>query len=778
MSQKKTYAQIASKVRYILDTTTEVSEKDIIEQLPNNERTIYEAGPQGIPEKRTENRTSSDAYKDIDDKAFIGYHRLRSADSKERFLELVEETVKQFSAFKKNNNSKTYENYKETLPYPSQKTIAKYVRPSVEARLGISQPAVTASKPAVTSVSAATSVKPTVTSVKPKTGYVTVPKNIPQTKPESKGFFSSFLSMLPGAGTKKEDPENENEETPTVAATVARPVTRPASRLVYQAPATLVPIQGYCPINNPNNWCYLNSSIQMLNDIPELKAGFSTLTPAQIAALEINLLSHYPRDRIVQGLTLLQSLFAVLAASDFKTAIDFKTKTVPNGISIYKEYIDFLLFEKEKRLKEDEKPFFTSDAYYAKQSDADESVSRTLDAIFLANLDFLLKLKYMFTYQEVSVFNCENTAIGNQGYIETLTGSPFSTSMELTLHKFDDFGNPTAWVSSLQQAVNNQEALEPLTEGNNMLDYCGMGGQKGKALSKGFKFIIFPFTKYLFIKVKRLEEGLYYKGNIEVNKTLTIDGVEFQPRGVIHHSGRLIPGRGTSGHYTYYHFENGVPAILCNDASISRITNVALAWDAINTGARAVLYERKTPIDQAKLNAAVEVEKTLYAPVKPLFELVSRKVMNAKRLRNINEPKVDKKISKIASINVLKGIQGATQNTTIRNYTRKQLNFLQKDKARGIMMAKLDKELKEGIHAIRTQAVAQVQPQGAVQENNEDEDEDFEAFMLGDQTAAATATTATTSSNNNSNANSTIHLEPLEGGRRKRKTRKNKNKKH
>lgn len=768
MSQKKTYAQIASEVREFMEAT-QLSEKQIVNQLPKNERNIYQAGPEGIPEKRTQNRSSSDAYKDIDDKAFVSYHRLRSADSKERFLKLVEETVKQFSAFK-TDNSKTYENYVETLPYSTQKTIAKHLRPSVEARLGISQPTVNVAKPAVTSVKPTVTSVTSVTSVKPKTGYVTVPKNA---APKDKGFYSAFLSMLPGVGSKKQETKEEEPQplattAVTTAATTA--VTKPVSRVVYQAPTTLVPIQGYCPINNPNNWCYLNSSIQLLNDIPELKAGFASLTPAQIAAVEKTLLSSREMPKIKQGLTVLHSIFAVLAASDFKTAIDFKSKTVPNGKSIYKEYIDFLLSDEEKKFAIHRRPFYTDNSHYVKQSDADESVIRTLDALFSANLDFLLKLKYMFTFQEVSVFNCENTAIGNQGHIETITGSPLSTSMELALHKLDEYGNPTAWVNSLQQAIDNTEELETLTSDNNMLDNCGVNGQKGKALTKGMKFIVFPFTKYLFIKIKRLEEGVYYKGQIDVNKKLTVDGVEFQPRGVIHHSGSLSAGGTTTGHYTYYHFENGVPTILCNDASISRITNSTIAWTSINTGGRAVLYERKTPIEEAKVDAAVQVEKDTYNPSKKLFQLINQKRMNAKRLRDINAEKVHKNVSKLQSIELVKGIQAATTNDKVRNYTRKQLNYLQKDKARGNMMANLEKTLKEGIHKIRAQ-VAQVQPQGAVQENNDDDD--FEAFMLGDQTAAAT----TTSSNNNSNADSTIALEPMNGGR-KRKTRKNKNKKH
>jgi hypothetical protein len=352
--------------------------------------------------------------------------------------------------------------------------------------------------------------------------------------------------------------------------------------------------------------------------------------------------------------------------------------------------------------------------------------------------------------------------------------------MELALHKLDDYGNPTAWVKSLQEAIDNTEELETLTADNNMLENCGVNGKKGKALTKGIKFIIFPFTKYLFIKIKRLEEGVYYKEKIDVNKTLTVDGVEFQPRGVIHHSGSLSAGGTTTGHYTYYHFENGVPTILCNDASISRITNPATAWTSINTGGRAVLYERKTPIEEAKVDAAVQVEKDTYTPSKKLFQLINQKRINAKRLRDINAEKVHKNVSKLQSIELVQGIQATTTNDKVRNYTRKQLNYLQKDKARINMMANLEKTLKEGIHKIRTQAQAQAQaqPQGAVQENNEDGE--FEAFMVGEEPAATTAvttTTATTSSNENSNADSTIALEPMNGGR-KRKTRKNKNKKH
>jgi hypothetical protein len=763
MSQKKTYENVAKKVSDILDVT-QISEKNIVSQLPEQERQIYLAGPLGIPEKRTQNRSTvisqPTSFDDIDEIVFKKYKLYKPNETKDNFLQTVSKTVSDFLKYRKAKPTGTYENYIEVMiPYKSIQIITTAIKPSVMIRLGervdfqetqkpVSKPVIPVSKPVipvfkpvvpVPSSKSLSAVEP-----QPKSAYVSVPK---EQKP--KGFFSGLMSFLPFSKKDEEEDElQEEKEKPKkpVVQAVAKPVSRPVT--------THPPIEGFCPIRNPNNWCYLNATIQLLNDIPELKEGFISLTPEQIREVEINLITEQSKEKVLQILTLLHSLFSVIETTNPNTILDLKTKKVPNGKSIYTEFIDFLLTEREKPLNEARKPFYVYGDHIVKQSDADEAFIRILNGIFSANLDFLMKLRYMFTFQEVGIINCEDKTIGKNGYLEA-TGSPFSTTLDLTLHKLNEFGQPTEWVSSLQQGVNNQQALEILTNTENRIESCGKGGKTGKVLTKGFKFIVFPFTKYLFIKIRRLEEDTYYKGKIEINKTLIIDGIAFQPRGVIHHSGALIKGTGkTSGHYTYYHFENGIPTILCNDDKVSKITDVNAAWNAVNSGGRAVLYERKTPIDPTKLNAAVQHERKLYGKNKEIFVKIRGIVDTAKKLRNGNEGKVDKQISRITSIPVLEGIEKMTKNQSVKNYAKKQLNYLRKDKVKIAIQTKINNNYKAGIHELREE-----------EDNNNNVNEELANYILGTQSA---------NSNTESNTSSTIALETMNGGKKKRSTRKKK----
>jgi hypothetical protein len=437
----------------------------------------------------------------------------------------------------------------------------------------------------------------------------------------------------------------------------AAAVAPPLGRVVVAAPQAIPRLIGFCGINNPKNWCYLNSSIQFLNDIPELKAGILALTDAQIRDSGKLYIDSARENLVKDTLQILKKVYETIRDNAGRGPISF-SGTMIDRKNVYQAFIDLVRVADEEakvlyNIREAKKPAAKRRAFefpfvYGEQSDADEFIFRILAFVFASNLELAGVVKYLFTYERFEYILCDDKTLGENGKIDS--NNILDYSLDIPIEKgYTQEGQPI-YVTSIQDAVNFQEAPEVLVEGENMLSVCGKDGKKGKASQKGAKFRIFPFTKYLFIKLKRLTDGQLYYGKIDVNKVLTIDGVQFQPRGVVYHRGGIDKRTGkTGGHYIYYHFENGDPTIECDDFQVTQIIDKKATMTSLNGngggGARVILYERITPVDMGLARQVQDAQK---------------RILNAKE-RNFLAKFQEEKASRAAVENISKKYEGISR---------------------------------------------------------------------------------------------------------------------
>lgn len=412
---------------------------------------------------------------------------------------------------------------------------------------------------------------------------------------------------------------------------------------------------GYCPIGNPSNWCYLNASIQMLNDIPELKQSLLALTNEEITASDKVYTEEQPLALIQKAIKILKTVYDTITKNANRDPISFSTVEVnlPPKTGVYRAFIDLVRVSDEvaadlHRAREEKKPVaqrrpFDYPFVYGQQSDADEFLFRIFTFLFSSNLSSLRILKYLFTYERFENIVCVDKTKGENGRIES--NVILDSSFDINLVKgYTQEGNPI-YVTSIQDAIDTAQVPEVLVEGENMLEACGDGkGSKAKASQKGLQYRIFPFTKYLFVKVKRLVGDDYYLGKVIVNTKLTINGVNYQPRGVIYHSGSR-----KGGHYIYYHFENGEPSIVCNDSSVypipkrNRLSEMSKINGDGRGGARAILYERIGPVNQELVSKVQTAEESVLASQKKDYlekEAARKGAKTANNIKKKNEEKL------------------------------------------------------------------------------------------------------------------------------------------
>jgi len=520
--------------------------------------------------------------------------------------------------------------------------------------------------------------------------------------------------------------------------------------------AAIVPLVGYCPINNPSNWCFLNSAIQMLNDIPELKQAILALTNEQIRGSGKLYTESAPLPLVQNAIQILKTVMDTIENNKDRKAILFSSVQVdlPPKKEVYQAFIDLVRVTDEEaavlhRQREEAKPLakrrpFEYPFVYGSQSDADEFLFRIFTFVFASNLNSLRHLKILFTYERFENILCEDKSKGKDGRIES--NSILDISLDVPLLKGYTMKGDAIYATSIQDAITYAEVPEVLTEGNNMLEVCGDASSKGKALEKGLKFRVFPFTKYLFVKVKRLVGDEYYLGNVVVNKTLTIDGVQFQPRGVIYHRGGIIRGR-TVGHYIYYHFENGEPTIECNDATVRPIMEKArpsimnaLNGDG-NGGARVILYERIGPVNLDLLAKIKNAEDSVLALKQQNFlakseaEKAARAAKNAKNLGKRSEERL--KVFKNISNGTRKAIQVILNaepkvNAPVVAAVDNDLNEL--EKMRDALLDELEKQFESedsnDASSVSSSNTIELAPQDSNSENSDGEvDPETEALL-------------------------------------------------
>ncbi len=360
------------------------------------------------------------------------------------------------------------------------------------------------------------------------------------------------------------------------------------------AAAAAVPLTGFCPLRNPSNYCYMNSSMQLLFNIPEFRETFLTLTEKRIIDSGVRLT---PEDRQKQPtINLLLSIKRVMGAMqeyvNKKTAksqtqlspVDMATGVKgPSGHSVYWDIIEIITSEQEKKDRSEGflqyVPFYVNprDPKLTKQSDADELIRRVFDILFYSDIPDIVTLRNLFLLREV----------GQTGK-QTLT-----TTLQIN-------------AASNDPPVSFEKAFESAN------------------------VALVPFSKYIVFVVARLKVD---------PETLKQEKVHtpVQPSPIIRKGDKIYKiksavvhyGDEERGHYNCYHFDDaGLPFILVNDHTVNNVEDKDSAIDAISRGCTVVSYERvdKGTADLKGLaSAATDREMGELASVKNEFRRLLQK---------------------------------------------------------------------------------------------------------------------------------------------------------
>jgi hypothetical protein len=300
-------------------------------------------------------------------------------------------------------------------------------------------------------------------------------------------------------------------------------------------------IRGVCLLRNGYNVCYMNSVLQVLYTIPELRNFLINLTDAQIARA-ISLCGDFSDDRLRGLLPALRTLF-----TQMRTSIATNTpmavhplrqlgQPVPAEGTVYTRILDAI---------EPLQVQFPRGG----QGDANELIEKLLfQSLFCA--DIAQDLQTLFNLSIRQTYTCKDPSINPPPRTDSLKVISF----------------PVQDVQSIQDAIDCYEASTKICD-DNMVVQCRPANSAENALGRGltqqYKILVPNTTKYIFLQAIRvqynryaLRDPAYYVDRpVELTNIITIDGKHFKLKMAICKFG-LQQG----GHYIAYNFgENGNP---------------------------------------------------------------------------------------------------------------------------------------------------------------------------------------------------------------------------
>jgi endonuclease/exonuclease/phosphatase family metal-dependent hydrolase len=311
-------------------------------------------------------------------------------------------------------------------------------------------------------------------------------------------------------------------------------------------------ISGYCPlVNNGKNQCYMNSSIQFLYSIPELRDCLKNINPTELN-LQPNANGICRKDDDVkknkETIGALKLIFENLEKQSTEPLEIGNLKI--NDLDVYTILICNLNFGIYN--VEDASEFLVNiitpfECYY------DNKYIKTF-------IDTLL-------FNQIKITNCDNNMKSiNDKKLEEFNPEPLLRPYEKIISI--DLNNITTH-TTIQALINNYQQTKEIEKGDQVqFRSCrNLDGTFGNNISDKFKLENMKDQKYYIISLKRFDsDNNKINTPVKINKIISINNINFQIEGCILHSG----GTG-GGHYTYAIYKNGEPLGIMNDSSIDEI---------------------------------------------------------------------------------------------------------------------------------------------------------------------------------------------------------------
>jgi hypothetical protein len=402
-------------------------------------------------------------------------------------------------------------------------------------------------------------------------------------------------------------PAPSQQQAPAPSQQQAPAPARSPSRLVQQAPAPPNPyplggvgIEGFCPLINVGNSCYMNATMQMLYSIPELRDFFTTTTMEQIdasdrvgkdpedgndadARLQVALRrACSSKDLVLKSLKLMKLFYTgmnTVAQSQNKgMALNIEAIQAP-GVVQKDLYSDLITLVKLGNRRQEDPNEFLMNLF------TNLGCSKLFENVYS-----------LFVFNERNTKTCKPNPDGNGQVHERI-----AISTTLTV-------DANASIHSIQSAINDYEKTEVLDSDNSRTEDCAPvvnGVTQWDGITQASRFppntatkeltlMILPTTKYFIVNVKR--EGYDKKRlrhfkhmtSIRLNNYITVDNVHFKLKFVVVHHGTSPRG----GHYTAVSFDqDGKPEYDFDDGRITKQNDLSMV-ETIHKNSRLVLYER------------------------------------------------------------------------------------------------------------------------------------------------------------------------------------------
>ena len=383
----------------------------------------------------------------------------------------------------------------------------------------------------------------------------------------SKNFNTATAEAM--ALSSAATPLNAGTKRAVVNANVAprpTPANAGVKRVVVNANVgpRIAGIVGFCPLINVGNSCYMNATMQLLVNIPELFTFFTRLTDAQIAdsCVQVTGCTEANKQEVRTALKLMQIFFTNMRASaDSGTPLKITDLNGIAGENLYLEILELV------------GPMFEA----GRQADA-AMFLQTLFAKLLCS-DLFKEIQKLFTFQTYKKLMCESEDLNPQFttvFPEQMIGidltkaavTSVQTGIDTALSPFapDPYSNMHEKCATEKYAMDTNGTLERNNKGS-------LEAAMGLMTSIQDAVTLPDELKYLFLTVGRsvIVRGASQKNHkqISIDPVIRVNGIQFKIKMAI-----CQLGSDEGGHYIAYNFKpNGEPHMEFDDPRINPVAS-------------------------------------------------------------------------------------------------------------------------------------------------------------------------------------------------------------